>query len=62
MSDLFHEDIPDAFIEAVFRTMARAHWHVFQVLTKRSERLPQIAAKLPWPDNVWLGVSVENAD
>ena len=62
MSDLFHNDIPDTFIEAVFRTMARADWHVFQVLTKRAERLPQIAAKLPWPDNVWLGVSIENAD
>jgi protein gp37 len=62
MSDLFHKDIPDTFIESVFRTMARAHWHVFQVLTKRAERLPNIAATLPWPDNVWLGVSVENAE
>jgi protein gp37 len=62
MSDLFHDDIPDTFIESVFRTMARANWHVFQVLTKRAERLPHIAAKLPWPDNVWLGVSVEDAE
>ena len=62
MSDLFHKDIPDTFIESVFRTMTQAHWHVFQVLTKRSERLPTIAGKLPWPDNVWIGVSVESLD
>jgi protein gp37 len=62
MSDLFHADVPDTFIESVFRTMARAHWHSFQVLTKRAERLPLIAPKLAWPKNVWMGVSVENAD
>jgi protein gp37 len=61
MSDLFHSEIPDQFIESVFRTMVRAHWHIFQVLTKRAERLPVIAPQLPWPKNVWLGVSVENA-
>lgn len=62
MSDLFHTDIPDEFIQSVFTTMRQAHWHNFQVLTKRAERLPLIASKLPWPCNVWLGVSVENSN
>lgn len=62
MSDLFHEDIPPEFIRHVFSTMERAHWHTFQVLTKRSERLLELAPKLHWPDNVWMGVSVENMD
>jgi protein gp37 len=61
MSDLFHDDVPDSFIERVFDTMSRASWHQFQVLTKRSDRLRRLAAKLPWPANVWQGVSVENA-
>ena len=60
MSDLFHEEIPVEFIRRVFVTMQQAHWHTFQVLTKRSERLAELAAKLPWPKNVWMGVSVEN--
>ncbi len=60
MSDLFHEDIPDKFIESVLGVMAEAHWHTFQILTKRSERLAQLAPRLSWPDNVWMGVSVEN--
>lgn len=60
MSDLFHEDVPEQFIESVFRVMAEADWHTFQVLTKRSERLAQLAPRLSWPDNVWMGVSVEN--
>jgi len=60
MSDLFHEAIPDEFIEEVFAVMAEAHWHVFQILTKRHERLLEIAGQLEWPDNVWMGVSVEN--
>jgi protein gp37 len=62
MSDLFHEDVPDAFIQSVFGTMVRAHWHNFQILTKRAERLPKISSSLPWPTNVWLGVSVESAE
>ena len=62
MSDLFHEDVPDAFIRKVFATMRRAHWHTFQVLTKRSERLKTLAPRLDWPRNVWMGVSVENQD
>jgi protein gp37 len=60
MSDLFHERVPDAFIHQVFETMARASWHTFQVLTKRPERLLTLGRELPWPENVWLGVSVEN--
>jgi len=62
MSDLFHEEIPVDFIHDVFSVMARAHWHVFQVLTKRAQRLADLASKLEWPRNVWQGVSVENAD
>lgn len=60
MSDLFHKDVPLAFIQRVFDVMARAHWHQFQVLTKRAGRLAQLAGRLPWPDNVWMGVSVES--
>ena len=60
MSDLFHDDVPDAYIGDVFETMARADWHTFQVLTKRSVRLAQLAPRLPWPPNVWMGISVEN--
>jgi len=60
MSDLFHEAVPEAFIRSVFDVMERAHWHKFQVLTKRAERLADIASALPWPSNVWMGVSVEN--
>lgn len=61
MSDIFHDDIPDSFIARVFNAMVRAHWHQFQVLTKRSARLRELAHRLPWPGNVWQGVSVENA-
>jgi protein gp37 len=60
-SDLFHDDVPEAFIRRVFAVMAEASWHQFQVLTKRAERLEQIGASLSWPANVWQGVSVENA-
>ena len=60
MSDLFHEGVDDAFVGRVFETMERARWHTFQVLTKRPERALALAGALPWPDNVWLGVSVEN--
>jgi protein gp37 len=60
MSDLFHPDVPLDFIRRVFDTMERADWHTFQVLTKRSERLAELAPQLPWPENVWMGVSVEN--
>lgn len=60
MSDLFHERIPDDFIAEVFAVMCRADWHVFQVLTKRQDRLVELAPLLPWPRNVWMGVSIEN--
>ena len=60
MSDLFHEAVPERFIRQVFETMERADWHIFQVLTKRSDRLARLAPRLPWPDHVWAGVSVEN--
>ena len=60
MSDLFHRDVPDAFIRDVFRVMAQADWHLFQVLTKRSGRLASLAGSLPWADHIWAGVSVEN--
>lgn len=60
MSDLFHENVPAPFIERVFDTMRRADWHTFQVLTKRAERLEQLGARLDWPPNVWMGVSVES--
>jgi protein gp37 len=60
MSDLFHEEIPLEFIEDVFAVMRSADWHVFQVLTKRHERLAELAGELHWPRNVWMGVSIEN--
>ncbi|MEW8659059.1 MAG: phage Gp37/Gp68 family protein [Candidatus Thiodiazotropha endolucinida] len=62
MSDLFHPDIPVEYIQKVFHVMEQANWHNFQLLTKRSDRLLEISHLLPWPDNVWIGVSVENAD
>ncbi|MDT9719111.1 phage Gp37/Gp68 family protein [Paenibacillus sp. ClWae2A] len=60
MSDMFHKDVPDEFIKAVFNTMNEASWHTFQVLTKRSSRLMELAPQLNWTDNIWQGVSVEN--
>lgn len=62
MSDLCHESAPEDFIQRVFSMMVEASWHQFQVLTKRSRRLGEMAPRLPWPSNVWMGVSVENAD
>jgi protein gp37 len=62
MSDLFHEAVPDAYVRRVFDAMARAPWHQFQVLTKRAERLAALAPALPWPANVWQGVSVESQE
>lgn len=60
MSDLFHKDVPEEFILRVFEVMARADWHQFQVLTKRSDRLLDLSTKLPWRPHIWMGVSVEN--
>ena len=62
MSDLFHDDVPADFILRTFDVMRQASWHRFQVLTKRSRRLLELAPYLDWPDNVWMGVSVERAD
>lgn len=60
MSDLFHEEVPDAFVRKVFEVMKSASWHTFQILTKRHERLANVSPTLEWPSNVWIGVSVEN--
>src|SRR5438046_209046 len=61
LSDLYHDSVSDTFISQIFATMRSAHWHRFQILTKRSSRLCALAPRLPWPTNVWQGVSVENA-
>lgn len=60
MSDLFHEDVPFDFIARVFDTMRSAHWHTFQILTKRTRRLLELHRRLSWPENVWMGVSIES--
>ncbi len=60
MSDLFHPDVPENYISLVFEIMRKASWHTFQVLTKRSERMLNLTPSIAWPDNVWMGVSVEN--
>jgi protein gp37 len=62
MSDLFHEDVPSAFIFRAFEIMRQARWHVFQILTKRSERIAELSATLPWSPNIWMGVTVESQD
>lgn len=59
MSDMFHKDIPLSFIQRAFEVMEKAHQHTFQVLTKRADRLLELSGSLPWPPNVWMGVSVE---
>ncbi len=61
MSDLFHREVPAEFIQQVFDVIRRAHWHEYQILTKRSERLLDLDPELAWPKGVWMGVSVENA-
>jgi protein gp37 len=60
MSDLFHEEIPIAFVQEIFATMRAAHWHTFQILTKRHEHLLELAGELDWAPNVWMGVTIEN--
>lgn len=64
MSDLFQEKVPVEFIERVWETMAEAHWHIFQILTKRPENMARILVEHGFPklENVWLGTSVENRD
>ena len=61
MSDLFQDDVPLAYIQRVFDVMRRAHWHRFQVLTKRASRLADLDPELEWASNIWMGVSVESA-
>ena len=62
MSDLFHEEVPLEFVRSLFETMEEAHWHTFQILTKRADRLLTLSSFLPWPKNIWMGVSVEQQD
>ena len=62
MSDLFHRDVPVPYIQRVFEVMRQASWHQFQILTKRADHLAELDPVLDWPENVWMGVSVENAD
>ncbi len=59
MSDLFHKHVPVGFVLKVFAAMKEAHWHTYQILTKRSGRLRQLAGSLPWAPQIWMGVSVE---
>jgi protein gp37 len=60
MSDIFHEKIPLSFIQKVFKVMNECPQHIFQVLTKRAERLEELSPFLNWSDNIWMGVTVEN--
>lgn len=60
MSDLFHEEVPEADILAIFDIMNKATNHTFQILTKRAKRLVQLSTQIKWTDNIWMGVSVEN--
>ena len=62
MSDLFHPDVPVDFIKSVFAVMNQTQQHVYQVLTKRSERLLELSSQLKWTANIWMGVSVESED
>jgi protein gp37 len=62
MSDLFHARVPTEFVHQVFAVMVATPHHTYQILTKRSTRLRRLATELPWPPNVWMGVSVENTD
>ncbi|MBK4732438.1 phage Gp37/Gp68 family protein [Oxynema sp. CENA135] len=60
MSDLFHEDVPLSFIKNVFNVIAQTPWHIYQILTKRDDRLLELSSQLTWHKNIWIGVSVEN--
>ena len=60
MSDLFHSQVPDTYIFQIFDIMRQAHWHTFQILTKRVGRLKRLASHIDWPLNVWIGTSIEN--
>lgn len=60
MSDLFHEDVPFEYLQEVFAVMRETPWHIYQILTKREQNLVELAPKLEWSENVWIGVSVES--
>ncbi|MGD1701618.1 DUF5131 family protein [Dapis sp. BLCC M229] len=60
MSDIFHEDVPVDFIKQVFEIIGKTPWHIYQILTKRHERLVDLAPQLKWHENIWMGVSVES--
>jgi len=60
MSDIFHEDVPQEYILKIFEIMNKAHWHIFQVLTKRPERLEELKDKINWTKNIWLGTTIES--
>lgn len=60
MSDIFHKDVPEEYILKIFDTMNKAHWHIFQVLTKRPKRLEQFKDKINWTKNIWLGTTIES--
>lgn len=62
MSDTFHTDVPETFIQEIFTVMNKTHWHQFQVLTKRPDRLVKLSKALPWTPNIWMGVSIETED
>jgi protein gp37 len=66
MSDLFHKNVPEDFVEAVFKVMEKAHWHQFQVLTKRPERMAEFSRnyfkRREPPPHIWLGTSTENQE
>lgn len=62
MSDLFHENVPTGYIKNVFEVMRRAHWHQYQILTKRSQRARELTSVLEWAPQIWMGVSVETEE
>ena len=62
MGDLFHKQVPKEFVLKVFATMNKASQHTFQILTKRAEHLEELSSLLPWSENIWMGVTVENSD
>ena len=62
MSDVFHKDVPEAFIRRIFTIVERTPWHRFMIFTKRADRLAEMSPDLPWPGNLWMAVSVENED
>ena len=62
MSDIFHELVQKTFILKLFDVMNKADWHLYQILTKRSERMLELNSEIPWAKHIWMGVTVEDAD